>query len=1089
MPDATCRIPLAGCFVLFALFVAAAPGAPQQNPPSAVSLIVDAKLGPPARHGLDRLLEALHSRDIKVERRNSLRRARRSRAIVFGPAGGSGTVEELRSAADLTLPAEPESLLVRNLQWNGKNALLICGADDRGLMYAALDVARVIELSEPGSDPFSAIHDSHEEPSVRERGLSKIVMSQSEFETYFYSEDYWAKYLDLLAASRYNNFVLMFGWGAGSYMAPPYPYLFNIPEFPDVKVVGISPEKQQQNLDALKRIIRMTHERGMDFTLALWTHIHRAKQPVPGDVYGLTDDNLIAYTKIAFKRFLELVPGIDRIQFRVHTESALELPQQIPFWNMMLGVIADSGQPIKVDMRAKGFNDDMIDAALASKVPVRVATKHWGENMGLPYHPLHVEWRNQYDRRHGYADLLRYPKRYDVLWRLWNCGTTRVLLWGSREYARRFAESSHLYDSPGYEVNEPLAYKGSGSKEPAFRILTPKYDHCKWEFERYWYFYEVFGRIGYNPNLAAEFWRPEFERRFGAKATPAVQRAYEAASQVLPRIIAYNLVDLSSGRTWAEKDRWGDLPEYASAPPSDTGQFVGIAEAAKFYIEDRPSAKIWPRQTARWFASAGQRTLNAVAEAEASAPPNPGPEFVSTLIDMKVLGHLALYHSQRIPAGVNYALFERTGDLSALDNAIQQEREAVGTWEKIVALTNGVYNDDIIMGRRLRGHWKDELAALRRGLAKLEQVRRDYRPELSQTVYRFDFGDRPPREGYIRVSSRTSETPYTPLKGGYGWLRSNVISGDAAGANLDFVHGPPPDRYPRSAFVVEVPNGPYQIRFVTQDTSPNPRDHGPMWFEVEGRYATDPFRVPAGQRVKKTLEAEAVNGKLGIVFACETGKTWLLNEMEIRRIGPRIVHIPVRRAAPGEPVAIRATVASDAPVRRVSLRYGNAGSGFRTLSLSPAGRLVYSAAIPVGAVQPGLSYFLEAFDSNDRHVREPPVRVTVTSDDQPPRITHARVQQASARTPLRISATVVDPSGVQSVFVRCRSVTQYQEFAHVPMLPAGDSDRYEAEIPARFLDPRWDFMYYIEAFDTKGNGTMYPDMEKEAPYIIVKLRR
>jgi hypothetical protein len=32
-------------------------------------------------------------------------------------------------------------------------------------------------------------------------------------------------------------------------------------------------------------------------------------------------------------------------------------------------------------------------------------------------------------------------------------------------------------------------------------------------------------------------------------------------------------------------------------------------------------------------------------------------------------------------------------------------------------------------------------------------------------------------------------------------------------------------------------------------------------------------------------------------------------------------------------------------------------------------------------------------------------------------------------------------------------------------------------------------MYYIEVMDMAGNGCIYPDIEKEAPYVIVMLER
>jgi dienelactone hydrolase len=57
------------------------------------------------------------------------------------------------------------------------------------------------------------------------------------------------------------------------------------------------------------------------------------------------------------------------------------------------------------------------------------------------------------------------------------------------------------------------------------------------------------------------------------------------------------------------------------------------------------------------------------------------------------------------------------------------------------------------------------------------------------------------------------------------------------------------------------------------------------------------------------------------------------------------------------------------------------------------------------------------------------------------------------------------------------------------MTATGKRDQYQAVIPAEHVLPKWDLMYFIEAIDGRGNGKIYPDLEKEAPYVIVKLQR
>ena len=300
---------------------------------------------------------------------------------------------------------------------------------------------------------------------------------------------------------------------------------------------------------------------------------------------------------------------------------------------------------------------------------LRITTKYWMEQMGLPFHPTHINPPDQHNRRHSYADLLRYPQQYKVHWRLWNGGTARILLWGDPEYARRFVESTHLYDGDGFEVNEPLATKMEGQPHDMkpFDLLNPPYRYYDYEFERYWHFFQVFGRIGYNPNISAEVWHREFERRFGKEAAPALETALHRASWILPRIVAscypYRGFPMTAG--WAEKQHLGDLPTYAKAEGSDVEQFENFDEEAQRLIDGGETAKVRPQETSRWFAQTAEAVNAQIAEAEKRIGDHRNKEFDSTVVDLKILANLALYHSRRIPAAVSYRLFVRTKDRSS----------------------------------------------------------------------------------------------------------------------------------------------------------------------------------------------------------------------------------------------------------------------------------------------------------------------------------------------------------------------------------------------------------------------------------------
>jgi len=918
-----------------------------------ISLITDTQMGPAARHGVSKVRLALRAKVVQIEQTTSLETARGDQLLVLGLSREAGPTATLHSNLDIPRPVEAESLLIRHVKWSGKKVLLVSGADDRGLMYALLDVADRIGWAEDPKNPLGEVRNTEEKPAVSERALSIYTMHQGNFESYFYDETYWERYLDMLAKNRFNTFALLFGYENWGYFSPPYPYFFDLEEFPNVKVVGITKDKQRKNLKALNRIIDMTHERGMDFTLGIWDHIYRggvqgptdrAGKPTEGIVWGLTADNLTAYTRLALTKFLKLVPNLDAIQFRMHGESGLKRNEMGGFWENVFRVMNEHAPNVRFDARAKNFPDSLIDKAIEMNVNMRICTKYWMEQMGLPFHPTHIHPDNQHDRRHGYADLLRYPQRYKIHWRLWTGGTTRVLLWGDPEYVRRFAESTHLYDGDGFEVTEPMATKMQDhphEMEP-FELLKPEYRYYDWEFERYWHFFQVFGRVDYNPNTPDEVWKREFQKRFGKDAGPYVQQALHRASKILPRIVAYTYpYDMfPTTRGWVGKQRMKDLPEYAKALPSDTQQFLSIDEAAKNRLEGIDSAQFSPEQSSQWFADVSKDVLGLIGQTEQKIGEHRNKEFDSTIVDMKILAYLALYHSCRAKAGVSYALFKHSGDINALDNAIELENEAVGAWTRLVESAGDIYSENLMMGRAsadLTGHWRDELPKLNAGMDKLREQRRSFKPSVTDSKI-------------------------------------------------------------------------------------------------------------------------------------------------------TIAHVPIRKAQPGSKLVISATISAREPVSAAKVGYRSGQGDYVWVDMKQIESFIYSATIKAQDVTAELNYVIEASIGGES-TRTEPIMVAVTVDSKAPQVKHEHITRAPAGKPLTITAQVSDAAGVKWVRLRYRSVTQFQDYKTLEMTASGTGDQHKAIVPGQDIDEKWDFMYLIEIMDNNGNGAIYPDMETETPYIVVKLDR
>lgn len=105
------------------------------------------------------------------------------------------------------------------------------------------------------------------------------------------------------------------------------------------------------------------------------------------------------------------------------------------------------------------------------------------------------------------------------------------------------------------------------------------------------------------------------------------------------------------------------------------------------------------------------------------------------------------------------------------------------------------------------------------------------------------------------------------------------------------------------------------------------------------------------------------------------------------------------------------------------------------------------------------------------------------------RISHQPVDSAPAGKPIAISVQVSAPAGIKWVRLRYRNVNQELDYQTLPMQSSGEKGAYSALVPAEQINPKWDFMYFIEIMDNNGVGTIYPDLTTETPYRIVKLIR
>ncbi|GHV90373.1 hypothetical protein AGMMS50268_08760 [Spirochaetia bacterium] len=682
-------------------------------------------------------------------------------------------IQILLENAGVNFRRGPESLF---LQWcdipRGK-ALVIAGTDEAGLMYNLLELARRVEKD--GVDALNRAENFAESPQNAVRCVDRYLLGHLDDE-WFKSEEFWNYLLSRMARARFNRFCLILGFDT-AYMSPPYPFFVESQNYPGVTVKGLTKEGREENLAALRRIGALCHRYGIKFVFATWqqrpwtTAQEQLVLNMSEDVRGLS-----AYCYDGLKDLIAAVPEIDIVQFRVNHESGVgDQVSAEEFWNHCADAVADvaaeTGRPLILDLRAKGLTESMIAHAFSRGLPVEVPTKFWCEHAALPYH-LSV-MRNEelarldnfnHSRRYSYADMLRKPRFYDVIYRLWNYGSTNLFLWGDADYARRFSLSCGLSGSTGFQINTPLSLKYGhelSHKNHWDTFVKQELRYGKWEDERFWMWYTAFGRLGYNPDTDPHVWEDEFAAHFGA-AGKSLEKALAAASKIVPLVTTIHMPVHPSLRYWTEMNTgWALFAEnnlnkpkaydlytdinYGSTEPSDHGLFYGINEYVQDLSAGKLAGKYSPLQAAEWLDQMAAETETFLAAAEGLVKDKKAAEYLAMRVDLLMLCDFARYHGAKIRAATALALWRVKKEGARLSDAALLLDTAIGYWTALAEKGRENYYHDLDFSsagsETRRGTWGDltcELLADRKtlgdmltaeGIAAQKKIAASYAPE------------------------------------------------------------------------------------------------------------------------------------------------------------------------------------------------------------------------------------------------------------------------------------------------------------------------------------------------------------------------
>src|SRR6185312_4176235 len=239
-----------------------APPTTQAAEQDRVALVIDPAdpeaAAPPVTWAVDQLEAALAQHAVALQRYRAIHEVpAAARCLVVATSGMPVATEALRDAR-LAPPREAESLALLSASFTGRQGLLACGTDGRGLTYALLELADRIRCGERPEAALTPAAPLIERPHHRVRSIGRLFVSDVQDKPWFHDRAFWPPYLSMLAAQRFNRFQLSLGIGYDSlqgvrdaYLLFAYPFLLSVPGY-SVRAVNLADEERERNLEMLQ---------------------------------------------------------------------------------------------------------------------------------------------------------------------------------------------------------------------------------------------------------------------------------------------------------------------------------------------------------------------------------------------------------------------------------------------------------------------------------------------------------------------------------------------------------------------------------------------------------------------------------------------------------------------------------------------------------------------------------------------------------------------------------------------------------------------------------------------------------------------
>jgi hypothetical protein len=598
---------------------------------------------------------------------------------------------------------KPEGYAIRRIK---ENHLAIVSSDQTGAMYGLADISEQLEMGKPiGNLQEKTVH-----PALEFRGIKfnlpwnsyRTDQSLQVHDPTIRDLNFWKEFLNMMADNRFNALTL---WNLH-----PFSYMIRARNFPEACPFTDAELKEWQQF--WHGLFRMASERGIRTYVFNWNIMvsdafakkyHLAEyclDSYPGKNFiGKGDYSPVIqkYTQESVRQLLEEYPELTGIGVS-QNERMEGVEEQV--WQDW---ISDTYFTVIDSLKRK---PELIIRAHTHPAPelTRKAVEGNAAKLGKVYMDVKFNWSHS----HAVPDLMYIhggsrskslwepaPKNYRMIYTMRN-EDFFVLRWGEPDFIREVIKRNSQDFVGGYLI-------GSETYIPGIEYITKPGPHLTWKyaFEKQWLFYQVWGRLMYDPSTGDEIFAHAFDQKYGIKTGDKLIEAHKLADKMPLKLASFYAA--SWDFTLYSEGFLANAPSAMKCKYDSISPFISVNEiietvtldtnlvSIKDFVAGKMNSpkKISPLQLADELDKNGKGALSIIGSIKTN-----NPTLVHEIDDIRTWSYLSLYFSEKLKGGTALQQYRTTGVARKQQESIQHLETALGYWKEVATIP-GRYMDEI----------------------------------------------------------------------------------------------------------------------------------------------------------------------------------------------------------------------------------------------------------------------------------------------------------------------------------------------------------------------------------------------------------